>query len=427
MTAAAFAPAEPSGISVAPMSWATRAANDGGRLRLTTIRSGWANAGPPAWPVRGGAGGSAVLRTRFRAGSATAPAVSSPRSHSATCTAQSLRPGSPYSLVPSSGSTIHTRSAASRAGSSRPSSERMASPGQRLASCADRNSWELASPALRNLSGSPPAARRASRRWPAASARSRAVLWSSARIGLAPLPGDGPAGEAHIGPHRLVSAGTVGNRRESLPEDLQVKGEGPVLHVTQVEPFRLVPGQIRPTADLPQAGDARLDRQPAPHMVPVLRHLDGQRRAGPDQRHVAEQDVEQLRKLVQRPPAQPGTGPGDPWVPVQLEQRPIPVVLRQQLRLPRLGVHHHGPELPHAERLPILAGPGLPEEDGPAIGDLYGESDQHEQGGQEQDGQQGRDPVKDLLDHLLAAGQLGVVHVQQRQPRNRPDGGSWPG
>jgi 3'(2'), 5'-bisphosphate nucleotidase len=37
------------------------------------------------------------------------PAVSAPRSHRATCTAQSGRPFSPYSLVPSSGSTIQTR------------------------------------------------------------------------------------------------------------------------------------------------------------------------------------------------------------------------------------------------------------------------------------------------------------------------------
>lgn len=43
--------------------------------------------------------------------------------HRAMCTAQSRRPGSEYSRVPSTGSTIHTRSALSRARSSGASSE----------------------------------------------------------------------------------------------------------------------------------------------------------------------------------------------------------------------------------------------------------------------------------------------------------------
>ena len=48
---------------------------------------------------------------------------------SATCTAQSVRPSSPNSRVPSSGSTIHTRSAPSRTGSSAASSDSTASSG----------------------------------------------------------------------------------------------------------------------------------------------------------------------------------------------------------------------------------------------------------------------------------------------------------
>ena len=66
------------------------------------------------------------------AGRATAPAVGTPRSARAMCTAQSLRPGSPYSRVPSKGSTIQTRSFSSRVRSSAPSSERMPSSGKTL-------------------------------------------------------------------------------------------------------------------------------------------------------------------------------------------------------------------------------------------------------------------------------------------------------
>ena len=49
---------------------------------------------------------------------------------SAMCTAQSLRPASPNSRVPSSGSTIHTRARSRRTRSSLDSSERIASSGR---------------------------------------------------------------------------------------------------------------------------------------------------------------------------------------------------------------------------------------------------------------------------------------------------------
>ena len=81
MTAAAFAPAEPIGTSVTPVSSRSRSRKAGGRVRLTTIRS-------PSIPESpfsvGTLGGAAVDSTWPWAGSATAPAVSSPRSQSAT-------------------------------------------------------------------------------------------------------------------------------------------------------------------------------------------------------------------------------------------------------------------------------------------------------------------------------------------------------
>src|SRR5580693_6951998 len=148
--------------------------NSGGLVRLTRRRS-----------VPGGEAGvftgSAVDRTLSWAGSATAPADSSPRSHNATCTAQSVRPGSPNSLVPSSGSTIQTRSADNRSALSLPSSDKIASAGRSRASSLARNSCANRSPALRRSSpdrdGS---ARSSSSLRPAVRARSRASSWSEA-------------------------------------------------------------------------------------------------------------------------------------------------------------------------------------------------------------------------------------------------------
>ena len=96
-------------------------------MRLTAIRTG-----PPE--ATGTPGGGSVTQQLAEAGSATAAAVSSPADHSATCTAQSCRPGSPYSRVPSSGSTIQTRSASSRRGSSAASSLKTTSSGRSAAS-----------------------------------------------------------------------------------------------------------------------------------------------------------------------------------------------------------------------------------------------------------------------------------------------------
>src|SRR5438128_1165190 len=106
--AIAFAPADPIETSSAPRVATSRSASAGGRVRLTTTR------GRPL--VDGAsAGGAALERTRPRAGSATAPAAGSPSMTSATCTAQSVRGGSPNSRVPSRGSTIQTRAASRRA------------------------------------------------------------------------------------------------------------------------------------------------------------------------------------------------------------------------------------------------------------------------------------------------------------------------
>src|SRR5882724_2258588 len=66
-----------------------------------------------------------------------------------------------------------------------------------------------------------------------------------------------------------VRAGAPDDGEGRLPEDHQVKGEGPVLHVTQVQPDRLVPGEIAATADLPQPRYARLDQQTAAYVVAV--------------------------------------------------------------------------------------------------------------------------------------------------------------
>src|SRR5208337_802255 len=95
-------------------------------------------------------------------------------------TAQSSRPSSENSRVPSSGSTIHTRSERNRTGLSAPSSDSTASSGRSSVSASIRKSWDRLSPAaFRSLvSASANSSRTPSNNCPASVANRAASSWS---------------------------------------------------------------------------------------------------------------------------------------------------------------------------------------------------------------------------------------------------------
>ena len=82
-----------------------------------------------------------------------------------------------------------------------------------------------------------------------------------------------------------------------------------------------------------------------------------------DDRHVAAQDVDQLRQLVDARPAQHPADARHARVGLELEHRVRELVEADELREPRLGVSHHRAELEHLERPRPLAAAGLAEED----------------------------------------------------------------
>ena len=144
-----FAPAEPIGVSSASTAAATTSANPGGRDPLTTTgRAGGA----------GGEPGDRLDGCRVRrvghpergqgdrtGGEETGTAVAA-RSPQRDVHGQSTRP-LPYSRVPSTGSTIHTREASRRDKSSADSSLSTESSGRRRASNSCRKSSDCRSPA----------------------------------------------------------------------------------------------------------------------------------------------------------------------------------------------------------------------------------------------------------------------------------------
>ncbi len=171
-TAIAFTPAEPIGTSSVPSFATSLSTQAGGRVRETDSRMG-----PDA---RGASvGGSPVANKRPSAGNATAPTAATPATAKATCTAQSNRGGSPYSLLPSNGSMIQTRSRSSRMGSSTLSSDRTASSGRSSDNLERSNSLDFRSPA------DPPSSRICSKSEPASRARPAASVSSSTYVAFA--------------------------------------------------------------------------------------------------------------------------------------------------------------------------------------------------------------------------------------------------
>src|SRR5437868_10349789 len=103
-------------------------------------------------------------------------------------------------------------------------------------------------------------------------------------------------------------------RARRAQQDLQVDERRAVLDVPEVELDPLRPGEPRPAVDLRPAGDPGPDVEPVALPLVVLVDLVAKCRPRPDDRHVAANDVPELRQLVQRQPPQDPAGARDAGV-----------------------------------------------------------------------------------------------------------------
>src|SRR2546421_11220717 len=98
------------------------------------------------------------------------------------------------------------------------------------------------------------------------------------------------------------------NHRNRLGQDLRIKQQRPIVHIVKIETNAVLEVRIRTSADLPEPRHSRLHAQPRV-VLPVSRRQVIQVievvRPRPDQAHVAEEDVIDLRQLVEAEPAQP--------------------------------------------------------------------------------------------------------------------------
>ena len=140
----------------------------------------------------------------------------------------------------------------------------------------------------------------------------------------------------------------------------------------------------------------------------VLLELVRERRARPDERHVAAQHVPELRQLVEARLAQEASDRRDPRVAGQLEERGSRRAAAWPLALMNCAdelamkgvvrVHVHRAELQHRERLHRSARPAPAEEDRPAGLQLHQRGDQQEQRRQQHQERRAAGDVQPSLD-----------------------------
>src|ERR1700680_3093138 len=198
------------------------------------------------------------------------------------------------------------------------------------------------------------------------------------------------------------------------PQDLEVPGQGPVLAVVGVVERPVAdgsgPSQVVDLRPPGEAGPDPLPLQVARHVHAVLLIEEGRLRARPDQAHVALEDVDQLRQLVQTHPPQDSPEPGGARV----------ARLRDHRSSSSLGVRDHGSKLVDREWSAIHADALLPEQHRTTRrGDLdQGRDHQQEWAENEQHHRADRE-IQRRLDHAVGPAQPVPPDTDQGHPVDR--------
>src|SRR5215210_5767815 len=177
-----------------------------------------------------------------------------------------------------------------------------------------------------------------------------------------------PASTCSPGPEPSVRRAPGDDREHGQEQDLDVEPERPVLDVVVVPLDPVGEGRLAAEAvDLGPAGDPRLDAVPFRVAVDAsLEALDVVHPLGTraDERHLADEDVPELRQLVEREAPEEASDAraalfGDRLLEVSARKLlvgPVGVGLAGHV-----GPAAHGAELDHPEGLPVAADAQLPE------------------------------------------------------------------
>ena len=134
-----------------------------------------------------------------------------------------------------------------------------------------------------------------------------------------------------------------------------------------------------------------------------------------DERHLAEEDVHDLRHLVEREPAQEAAQGRHARVVLDLEQRPRCFVCRLERGLARGRVRVHRAELQHPELLLTETDALVAVEDGPARGELDRGRDREPERQAHHDPEARDDDVEPALQRPLPPGERRWPQLEQRR------------
>jgi len=242
-----------------------------------------------------------------------------------------------------------------------------------------------------------------------------------ALMGIGPIraaaaPGGVPAGfggvRAEAAAVEPLRARRQQQRARGEQQQLQVEEGGIVLDIEQIHLELFLIGGVVAPEDLRIAGEPGLDL----HAVAELRHaaaviIDVFDALGPraDERHLAAQDVEKLRQLVDARAAQDAA-----------HGRDARVVLHGELRAVRLRVHDHGAELDEGETLAVARIALLAKEHRPAVVRLDGDGrGEHERAGHEDADEREHDIHQPLDGQLLDVHGAVAAQVHERIAHER--------
>lgn len=152
----------------------------------------------------------------------------------------------------------------------------------------------------------------------------------------------------------ILSALTGENNLKSFKDELDIQSEALVDYVFDVQRHPIVEADVVPSgACLPVAGESGFNKKPLTVIRRILPDFFGQCGTRSDEAHIALEDIEQLRKLVNAcPPYKPAYS-GYPRVVFDFENRTVLLIFVLQLIQERFGVDDHASELIKAKDLTV--------------------------------------------------------------------------
>src|ERR1039458_1026454 len=221
-----------------------------------------------------------------------------------------------------------------------------------------------------------------------------------------------------VGTHTsLSSAGAEAGQDDGdgAGEDFQVEPERPVVDVLEIELHPLVEADLVASADLPDTGQTRFHGEAAavPRIVVLPLGWDG--RPGADEAHVADENIPELRELVDAGAAQEMPERCDARVVLHLEDRAAHLIERLEFRAQHFGIGDHRAELVHREEASVQAAAFLSEKDGAGRSEFDNDGDgQQDQRPENCQPDQGAGNVKQPFARELPRGLGSGAENQQR-------------